>query len=192
MGPSSVSDTSQRLRCFHCRGGNTRCCIDSRRRHRRFTDAWLDQRSRNGCQHHRVISTDTRVADGDLDIEIDSTRTDEFGDLADSIEQMRVSLRDRLSEMEAARADLEQAQTDANEAQAEAEAAEEEAKELATASRDIATEYGKSWQPPTGGATHGRLPRVRLRRWPVVQLRSDRDRSRSRRSPPFRTYHNGN
>jgi methyl-accepting chemotaxis protein len=83
-----------------------------------------------------------RVADGNLDTEIVSTRTDEFGDLADSIERMRVSLRDRLAEMEAARENLEQARADANEAQAEAEAAEEEARELASAYQEIATEYG--------------------------------------------------
>ena len=56
-----------------------------------------------------------RVANGDIDQEVRSTRTDEFGELAGSIEQMRVSLKDRLAEMERTQDELEDARTEATE-----------------------------------------------------------------------------
>lgn len=54
-----------------------------------------------------------RVAEGDIDNGVSSSRSDEFGRLASSIEEMRVSLKQRISEMDAAQEELETARAEA-------------------------------------------------------------------------------
>ena len=56
-----------------------------------------------------------RISRGEIDREIESTRTDEFGRLAGSIEEMRLALKDRITEMESTQEELEDAQTEAAE-----------------------------------------------------------------------------
>ncbi|MEZ3117912.1 methyl-accepting chemotaxis protein [Halobaculum sp. MBLA0147] len=67
------------------------------------------------------------MAGGNLDVDLSSRRTDEFGDLYASLDTMRTSLQDRISEVETARA--------------EAEEAQQEAEELTTDLRQTAAEY---------------------------------------------------
>ncbi|WP_408960088.1 methyl-accepting chemotaxis protein [Natrinema sp. 74] len=52
------------------------------------------------------------IEDGDLDESLESDRSDELGDLYRSIDRMRRSLRERLEETEAARAEAERARTE--------------------------------------------------------------------------------
>jgi methyl-accepting chemotaxis protein len=88
------------------------------------------------------------MAAGDLDAEIDTGRTDEFGRLAGSFREMRDSLSASLSEAEAAEAEAEQARAEAEQQRQEAEEAREnaeqarkEAQETASALEDAATDY---------------------------------------------------
>jgi methyl-accepting chemotaxis protein len=88
-----------------------------------------------------------RVAEGDIDRGVSSSRGDEFGRLASSIEEMRVSLKQRISEMDAAQEELETAR-------AEAEQAEQEAREMTEQYRRTAQEYGEVMeQAATGDLT---------------------------------------
>ena len=68
-----------------------------------------------------------QMAGGDLDVDLSTRRTDEFGDLYDSLDTMRANLQTRLDEVETARAEAETAQT--------------EAEELTADLRQTATEY---------------------------------------------------
>ncbi|MEZ3118158.1 methyl-accepting chemotaxis protein [Halobaculum sp. MBLA0147] len=67
------------------------------------------------------------MAGGNLDVDLSTRRTDEFGDLYASLDTMRTSLQDRISEVETARA--------------EAEEAQQEAEELTTDLQQTAAEY---------------------------------------------------
>ncbi|APW97463.1 methyl-accepting chemotaxis protein [Halobiforma lacisalsi AJ5] len=66
---------------------------------------------------------------GDLEVDLETTRTDEIGQLFDGFDAMRTSLREQIEEAEAAREEAEQKREEATEAQREAEAAEREAEE---------------------------------------------------------------
>ena len=70
-----------------------------------------------------------RITRGEIDREVTSTRTDEFGQLARTIDGMRASLQRQLEEME--------------ETQAELETARSEATEMADRYRDTAERYGE-------------------------------------------------
>jgi methyl-accepting chemotaxis protein len=105
-----------------------------------------------------IAAQTEQIADGNLEQEVSSTRVDEFGMLASSIEDMRQSLRDRLEEMERTRTELEAAQTEAEEARQEAEkarqeaeSAEREARELAAAYQATAERYGETMEAAATG-----------------------------------------
>ncbi|WP_276279399.1 methyl-accepting chemotaxis protein [Halorussus caseinilyticus] len=67
------------------------------------------------------------MAGGDLEVELKTTRTDEFGSLYDSFARMRDSLREQIREAESARDEAESARLEAESAQEEAESAREAA-----------------------------------------------------------------
>ncbi|AFZ73173.1 methyl-accepting chemotaxis protein [Natronobacterium gregoryi] len=64
---------------------------------------------------------------GNLDVDLETNRTDEIGQLFDGFDSMRTSLREQIEEAEAAREEAEQKQEEATEAQSEAEKAKREA-----------------------------------------------------------------
>jgi methyl-accepting chemotaxis protein len=70
------------------------------------------------------------IEDGHYEVEVESDRTDEIGQLFDSIGSMRDTLVDRLQEAEKAREEATDAKQNAETARAEAEAAREEAEAL--------------------------------------------------------------
>jgi len=90
----------------------------------------------------RVSQRARAMADGDLDVDLQSSRTDEIGTLYDSFAEMRDSIREKIGEAETAREEAEAAQADAEEARqrAEQEAAEMEA--MTTHLETKAAEYG--------------------------------------------------
>jgi len=90
----------------------------------------------------RVSQRARAMADGDLDVDLQSSRTDEIGTLYESFAEMRDSIREKIGEAEAAREQAETAQADAEEARqrAEQEAAEMEA--MTTHLETKAAEYG--------------------------------------------------
>ncbi|EMA33351.1 methyl-accepting chemotaxis protein [Halobiforma nitratireducens] len=67
------------------------------------------------------------IRDGDYDVELETTRTDEIGDLYRTIDDMRDSLVTQLEESERAREQAQAAKEQANEAREQAEAATERA-----------------------------------------------------------------
>ncbi len=73
-----------------------------------------------------LSATATRMGDGDLDVDLTSRRDDEIGDLYDSFDEMRRSLRSSLEETERAREEAEEARESAETARAEAETARRE------------------------------------------------------------------
>ncbi|MFB6119878.1 MAG: methyl-accepting chemotaxis protein [Halobacteriaceae archaeon] len=86
----------------------------------------------------RQLSARTdEMAAGDLDTDIETARTDEFGTLVDSVRRMRDSLAESLADAEAATA--------------EAEAAREEAQRTAEALETAATEYDEAMSAVAAG-----------------------------------------
>jgi len=88
------------------------------------------------------------MAAGDLDADVETGRTDEFGTLAGSFREMRDSLSASLSEAEqaeaeaqAARTEAEQQRQEAEQAQESAEEARRKAQETARVLEDAATDY---------------------------------------------------
>jgi methyl-accepting chemotaxis protein len=69
----------------------------------------------------RSLSSKARaMGEGDLDVELSTTREDEFGTLYSSFEQMRTSIREKISETEQARKEAESARKEAEQAREEA------------------------------------------------------------------------
>ncbi len=61
----------------------------------------------------RISSKAQAMSEGDLDVDLSTTRNDEFGTLYDSFDQMRASLREKISETETAREEAEKAREEA-------------------------------------------------------------------------------
>ncbi|PHQ47140.1 methyl-accepting chemotaxis protein, partial [Halorubrum sp. C3] len=76
-----------------------------------------------------------RMAEGDLDVRLDTGRTDEIGRLFRAFDEMRGSLRSEISDAKAAREEAEQAR---READARAETVERKATEYESAMRALA------------------------------------------------------
>jgi len=90
----------------------------------------------------RVSGRARAMADGDLNVDLETARDDEIGALYDSFAEMRDSIREKIGEAETAREEAEAARADAETARqrAEQEAAEMEA--MTTHLETKATEYG--------------------------------------------------
>ncbi|NGM67666.1 sensory rhodopsin II transducer [Natronolimnobius sp. AArcel1] len=74
-----------------------------------------------------LSTTAARMGDGDLEVDLETRREDEVGDLYNSFDEMRTSLRTSLEETETARDEAEAARVRAEEAREQAEAARTEA-----------------------------------------------------------------
>ncbi|MFB6281957.1 MAG: methyl-accepting chemotaxis protein [Haloferacaceae archaeon] len=92
----------------------------------------------------RLAAKAERTAEGDLDVDLSTRRTDEFGTLYGAFADMRDSLTERLDEVEEAR-------ERAEERQAEAEQARERAEAMATEYRTTAEAYAETMQACAGG-----------------------------------------
>jgi methyl-accepting chemotaxis protein len=100
--------------------------------------------SRTTLSLRRLSGKAESMATGDLDVELETGRSDELGQLYWSFDQMRESLRDRITEAEEA---LEEAET----ARAEAEAARAEATRTSERLERTAASYGEVMQDVADG-----------------------------------------
>jgi len=81
------------------------------------------------------------MAGGDLEVDLETKRRDEFGSLYDSFARMRDSLREQIREAETAREEAESARLEAEDAREGAEAAREEAEALSAHLETKANHY---------------------------------------------------
>ena len=107
--------------------------------------------SRTTLSLRRLSGKAEAMADGDLDVDLTTGRTDEIGDLYRSFDAMRDSLRERITEAEEALADAEAARTEAEDARAEAEAARTEAARTNERLERTAEAYGDVMQDVADG-----------------------------------------
>jgi len=107
--------------------------------------------SRTTLSLRRLSGKAEAMADGDLDVDLTTGRTDEIGQLYRAFDGMRTSLRERITEAEEALAEAEKARTEAEEARAEAEAARAEATETNERLERTAEQYGEVMQDVADG-----------------------------------------
>jgi len=107
--------------------------------------------SRTTLSLRRLSGKAEAMADGDLDVDLETGRTDEIGRLYRSFDAMRESLRERITEAEEALADTESARTEAENARAEAEAARTEAARTNERLERTAEAYGEVMQDVADG-----------------------------------------
>jgi methyl-accepting chemotaxis protein len=81
------------------------------------------------------------MAEGNLGVDLSTTRADEFGTLYDSFDRMRTSLREKIRESEAAEEDAREARREAERARTAAEAESEALQEMNQHLKSKATEY---------------------------------------------------
>ena len=93
---------------------------------------------------NRLAARAEQMGEGDLDVDLETTRKDEIGVLYSAFDEMRTDLKERISETEEAR---DQAQS----ARKEAEVARAEAEEMAAYLQDKAEEYSKIMQQVSMG-----------------------------------------
>jgi methyl-accepting chemotaxis protein len=89
----------------------------------------------------RLTDRAQRMGDGDLDVDLSTSRDDEFGVLYDSFDEMRSSLREKITEAEEAREEAEQARKQAEEAREEAVDESERMQQVNEELEAKATEY---------------------------------------------------
>jgi len=90
----------------------------------------------------RVSQRARAMADGDLDVDLQTTRDDEIGTLYRSFADMRDSIREKIAEAEQAREDAEQARSEAEEARSRAEREAGEMEAMTSHLETKADEYG--------------------------------------------------
>ena len=90
----------------------------------------------------RVSQRAQAMADGDLDVDLATTREDEIGALYESFQDMRDSIREKISEAESAREEAESARADAEDARQRAEQEAAEMESMTTHLETKATEFG--------------------------------------------------
>ena len=90
----------------------------------------------------RLAGRAETMADGDLDVDLQTIREDEIGTLYGSFDRMRESLRSKILEIEEAKEEAETARQEANQAREDAEREREEAKAMNTQLQRKAEEYG--------------------------------------------------
>jgi len=90
----------------------------------------------------RVSERAQAMAEGDLDVDLETTRKDEIGALYRSFADMRDSIRENIAEAESAREEAEQARAEAEEAQSRAEREADEMEMMTTHLETKAEEYG--------------------------------------------------
>ncbi|QPV65131.1 methyl-accepting chemotaxis protein [Halosimplex litoreum] len=90
----------------------------------------------------RVSERAESMADGDLEVDLATTREDEIGALYRSFQDMRDSIREQIAETDEARAEAEEARAEAEEAKERAEREAAEMESMTTHLEAKATEYG--------------------------------------------------
>ncbi|QLH80056.1 HAMP domain-containing protein [Halosimplex rubrum] len=90
----------------------------------------------------RISERAESMADGDLAVDLATTREDEIGALYRSFQDMRDSIREQIAETDEARAEAEEARTEAEEARQRAEREAAEMESMTTHLEAKATEYG--------------------------------------------------
>jgi len=90
----------------------------------------------------RVSERAESIADGDLDVDLATTREDEIGALYRSFQDMRDSIREQIAETDEARAEAEDARAEAEEARQRAEREAAEMESMTTHLETKAAEYG--------------------------------------------------
>ncbi|SDJ22312.1 methyl-accepting chemotaxis protein [Halovenus aranensis] len=89
----------------------------------------------------RLTDRAQKMGDGDLDVDLSTARDDEFGVLYRSFDDMRSSLREKITEAEEARQDAEQAKKEAEQARQEAVEESEQMQQINDELEAKATEY---------------------------------------------------
>jgi methyl-accepting chemotaxis protein len=90
-----------------------------------------------------LAGTADEMRAGDLDVTLDTSRSDEVGHLFEAFDEMRRSLREQIADAEAARERAESARNEAETAKREAEAAREDAEELTERLQARADDYAE-------------------------------------------------
>ncbi|ELZ25685.1 MCP domain-containing signal transducer [Halosimplex carlsbadense 2-9-1] len=90
----------------------------------------------------RVSERAESMADGDLEVDLATTREDEIGALYRSFQDMRDSIREQIAETDEARAEAEEAREEAEQARQRAEREAAEMESMTTHLEAKATEYG--------------------------------------------------
>ncbi|MXR51223.1 HAMP domain-containing protein [Halovenus sp. WSH3] len=99
----------------------------------------------------------TEIERGNLDVDIDQSRTDEFGGLAGAFARIRDTLSEQLSEVEEQAAEAERAREEAEQAELDAQRAKEEAEALSSHLEAKAQEYREEIQAAADGDLTRRL-----------------------------------
>jgi methyl-accepting chemotaxis protein len=89
----------------------------------------------------RMTTYAAEIEDGNLDVEIEQSRVDEFGGLASAFGRIRDTLNDQLAEVEDQAAEAERASEEAEQARLDAQQAKEQAEALSTHLETKAQEY---------------------------------------------------
>jgi methyl-accepting chemotaxis protein len=99
----------------------------------------------------------TEIEDGNLDVEIEQSRIDEFGELAGTFGRIRDTLSDQLIEVEEQATEAERAREEAEQAQLEAQQAKEQAETLSSHLETKAEQYRVGIQAAADGDLTRRL-----------------------------------
>jgi methyl-accepting chemotaxis protein len=113
---------------------------------------------RVGSTLDRLTSRAEAIESGDLDVDLDSDRQDEFGRLFGAFDSMRDSLRAQIDDAEAARQRAERAREEAEAAQREAERARREAVEQNERLQATAEVFGEVMADCAAGDLSRRMP----------------------------------
>ncbi|SDJ39746.1 methyl-accepting chemotaxis protein [Halovenus aranensis] len=99
----------------------------------------------------RLVDRARAMGDGDLDVELQTTRRDEIGDLYEEFDTMRVQLKDRISEAQSALDRAETSKNNAEKAREEAQKAREQAEQMNQHLEQTAQEYNEVMQAVAEG-----------------------------------------
>ncbi|QSG12858.1 Methyl-accepting chemotaxis protein [Halapricum desulfuricans] len=105
----------------------------------------------------RLTTRAEEMADGDLDVDLRTTREDELGSLYQSFADMRDSLREKIDEAETARKDAEDARQEAEQARREAESERAEMEAMTSHLTSKASEYESVLDRAADGDLTGRV-----------------------------------
>ena len=105
----------------------------------------------------RLSSKAEAMADGDLDVDLNTSRGDEFGTLYTAFDNMRSNLREQISDAKSAREEAEAAKQAAEEAKMDAEAERNEMEALSSHLETKAQEYSRTLESAADGDLTARV-----------------------------------
>ncbi len=105
----------------------------------------------------RLSAKAETMADGDLEVDLETARSDEFGTLYGAFDNMRTNLREKISDAEAARKEAESAKQEAEQAQTEVEAERNEMEALSSHLELKAEEYSNTLESAADGDLTARV-----------------------------------